>query len=124
MSNSTLSDLQFDASKQMLNFTASGAPGTVGFTSIVISKSYFNGPPMLLVDNGRTSPLLFSVTSNSTHYFLALIYPHSTHSISIGGGSPMPEFQGDLMQIALALASVLLLFKVRRGRRPSGRLKD
>jgi hypothetical protein len=122
-SNSTLTGLQFDASKRVLNFTASGPSGSVGFTFVVIGKSFIDGPPMVLVDNGRTSLLSLSVTSNSTHYFVALFYHHSTHLISIGGGNTLPEFHGDLMQVALIFISVLLLFQVRPGKHLRGGLR-
>ena len=110
-SNSTITGFQFDSSRRLLNFTASGPDGSVGFTSVVIDKSFIDGLPMVLIDNGKTSLLSFFVTSNSTHYFIAFTYPHSTHLISIGGANALPEFQADLAQLVIALISVLFLFK-------------
>jgi hypothetical protein len=106
-SNSTLTGFQFDSSRRVLNFTASGPIGSVGFTSVVMDKGFIDGSPMVLIDNGKTSLLSFFVTSNSTHYFIALTYPHSTHLISIGGANVLPEFQADLPQVAIALITVL-----------------
>jgi hypothetical protein len=114
-SNSTLTGFQFDAARRVLNFTASGPIGSVGFTSVIMDKGFIDGPPMVLIDNGKTSLLSFFVTSNSTHYFIALTYPHSTHLISIGGANTLPEFQADLPQVVIALITVLFcLFLFQR----------
>ncbi len=91
-SNSTISNLQFDSQKKLINFTASGPSGTIGSTTIVFVKSLINGVPVVLIDNGHTPPISILLTNNSTHYSLTVTYPHSTHSVTIGGSSSIPEF--------------------------------
>jgi hypothetical protein len=104
-SNSTISNLQFDSGRKLINFTASGPSGTVGSTSVVFAKTLINGSPTVMIDNGNTSPISIVLTSNSTHYSLTVTYPHSTHSITIGGTNSIPEF-GDLTAFLFAVLSV------------------
>jgi hypothetical protein len=108
-SNSTISNFQFDSSKLLLNFTVSGPPGTIGYTNVVIAKNLINGSPAILIDNGLTPVLALSLTSNSTHYFIAFTYHHSTHQITIGGSNTVPEFPISTLPL---LAFVLLLISL------------
>ncbi|GEM_PF-4582785 len=110
-SNSTISNFQFDSSKLLLNFTVSGPSGTIGYTNVVIAKSLLNGSPAVLIDDGFTPVLALSLTSNSTHYFIAFTYHHSTHQITIGGSNAVPEFPIStlpLMAVALLMISVMV----------------
>jgi thiamine pyrophosphokinase len=104
-SNSTISNLQFDSGRKLINFTASGPSGTVGSTSVVFAKTLISGTPTVLIDNGKTSPISITLMSNSTHYSLTVTYPHSTHSITIGGSNSIPEF-GALTALLLAVISI------------------
>lgn len=115
-SNSTISNLQFDSKRGLINFTASGPPSTVGFTSVVFAKSLINGSPTVLIDGGRTSPISLSMSSNSTHYFLSFSYPHSTHSITVGGSNTIPEFGVSRSPIIFTIIAVSLFLMRRRMR--------
>jgi streptogramin lyase len=116
-SNSTVSNFQFDSSKLLLNFTVSGPSGTIGYTNVVIAKNLLNGSPAVLIDNGLTPVLALSLTSNSTHYFIAFTYHHSTHQITIGGSNTVPEFQTSALPLlAGALLMISLAVQKRRKR--------
>jgi len=116
-SNSTISNFQFDSSKLLLNFTVSGPSGTLGYTNVVIAKNLLNGSPAVLIDNGFTPVLALSLTSNSTHYFIAFTYHHSTHQITIGGSNTVPEFPiSALPLLAVALLMISLAVQKRRKR--------
>jgi hypothetical protein len=89
----------------------SGPSGTIGYTNVVIAKSLLNGSPAVLIDDGFTPVLALSLTSNSTHYFIAFTYHHSTHQITIGGSNAVPEFPIStlpLMAVALLMISVMV----------------
>ena len=122
-SNSTISNLQFDSGRKLINFTASGPSGTMGSTSVVFAKTLINGSPIVMIDNGNTSPISIVLTSNSTHYSLTVTYPHSTHSITIGGSNSIPEF-GDLTAFLLAVLStcavVILPDRIKRRKQRFG----
>jgi hypothetical protein len=113
-SNSTISNLQFDSGRKLINFTASGPSGTVGSTSVVFAKTLISGTPIVMIDNGNTPPISIALMSNSTHYSLTVTYPHSTHSIAIGGSGSIPEF-GNLA--AFILTAVLVCVFVALSRR-------
>ncbi|MGA2972590.1 MAG: hypothetical protein ABSE39_08225 [Candidatus Bathyarchaeia archaeon] len=116
-SNSTISNFQFDSSKLLLNFTVNGPSGTIGYTNVVIAKNLLNGSPAVLIDNGLTPVLAFSLASNSTHYFIAFTYHHSTHQITIGGSNTVPEFPiSALPLLAGALLMISLAVQKRRKR--------
>jgi hypothetical protein len=116
-SNSSISNLQFDSQRKLINFTASGPSGTIGSTSITFAKSLINGLPVVLIDNGNTSPTSFVLASNSTHYFLSITYPHSTHSITVGGSNAISEFDDNVTVVLLVLLATVSLVGSRSRRR-------
>jgi hypothetical protein len=69
-----------------------------------------------LIDGGRTSPISLSMSSNSTHYFLSFSYPHSTHSITVGGSNTIPEFGVSRSPIIFTIIAVSLFLMRRRMR--------
>jgi hypothetical protein len=114
-SNSTISGLQFDSSRSLLNFTASGPAGTVGYTSVVMAKGLINGNPIVLVDNGKTPLMSLNYASNSTHYFISFSYSHSTHNVSIGGSNTVSEFQnGPIISMSGLLILIVVLLTSRK----------
>ncbi|MGA2460703.1 MAG: PEF-CTERM sorting domain-containing protein [Candidatus Bathyarchaeia archaeon] len=116
-SNSTITNLVFDSGRQLINFTASGPSGTVGFASVIFAKTLINGPvPIVLIDNGQTPYLALSLTSNSTHFTLTFTYPHSTHQITIGGYNLIPEFPTDLALLVVTILGTTLVI-ARRSKR-------
>ena len=118
-SNSTVSALQFDSSRRLLNFTATGPSGTIGQTKVVIAETLLDGSPTVIIDDGRTQPLSLRVTSNSTHYTIDFTYPHSTHAITVGGSNSIPEFPTSLPALAIPLLFITLGVRARRKPRVS-----
>lgn len=115
-SNSTISNLLFDSQRRLINFTVNGPSGTTGVTSLTFAKPLINGIPSALIDNGNIPPIAESYTSNSTHYSLTFAYHHSTHSISVGGSGPIPEFEYDSAATVFMILAVSLIFVRRRTR--------
>jgi hypothetical protein len=118
-SNSTISALQFNSSRRLLNFTATGPSGTIGQTRVVIAETLLDGSPTVLIDDGRTPLLSLSVASNSTHYTIDFTYPHSNHTIAVGGSNSIPEFPTSLPALAIPLLFITLAVRVRRKPRAS-----
>jgi streptogramin lyase len=118
-SNSTISALQFDSSRRLLNFTATGPSGTIGQTKVVIAETLLDGSPTVIIDDGRTPLLSLRVTSNSTDYTIDFTYPHSTHAITVGGQNSIPEFTTSLPALAIPLLFITLGVRIRRKARVS-----
>jgi len=115
--DSSISNLQFDSQRKLINFTVSGPSGTIGSTSLTFAKSLISGVPIVLIDNGNTPLTSFVLESNSTHYYLSITYPQSlTHSITIGGSNTIPEFDDSVILLLLAVLvfGSLVIVRVRR----------
>jgi hypothetical protein len=113
-SNSSISNLQFDSQRKLITFTVGGPAGTMGLTSVTFARSLINGAPIVLIDNGNTSPTSLTLTSNSTHYFLSITYPHSTHSITVGGSNTISEFNDNVTIVFLVVLATVSLVGFRR----------
>jgi hypothetical protein len=113
-SNSSVSNLAFDSSRGLLNFTVSGPSGSNGFFDAAIAKSLLSGQPIVLIDGVEHQA---SVSSDANFWYIHVTYAHSEHHITIGGSNtvPVPEFPlAPLLAIALALALVAVGRKPRR----------
>lgn len=111
-SNSSVSNLVFDSSRGLLNFTVSGPSGSNGFFDAAIAKSLLSGQPIVLIDGVEHQA---SVSSDANFWYIHATYPHSEHHITIGGSNTVPEFPlAPLLAIALVLALVAVRRKPRR----------
>lgn len=109
-SNSSVSNLVFDSSRSLLNFTVSGPAGTQGFFDAAIAKSLLLGQPVVLID-GVEHPA--SVTEDANFWYIHVTYPHSAHQVAIGGSNTIPEFPS----AALLLTAVILVMLIIGRRR-------
>jgi hypothetical protein len=115
--NSSITNLQFDSQRKLINFTVSAHIGTTGLTAVTFAKSLISGVPTVLVDNGNTQLISYALESNSTHYYLTITYPQSlTHSITIGGSNTIPEFDRNAILPLLVLMTFgsLVIVRLRR----------
>jgi hypothetical protein len=87
--NASTSGLLFDANRRLINFTMSGADGTVGSLVVVIPKAVLDGTPVVFVDN---RPVASTYTENSTHFLVRFDQTLSTHTVTLGGSNTIPEF--------------------------------
>jgi hypothetical protein len=110
VSNSSVSNLVFDSTKGLLNFTVSGASGTLGFFDATIAKSLLLGEPVVLIDGVQHSA---SVTDDANFWYVHVTYTHSQHHVTIGGSNTVPEFPSAAV-LAIVLAFVIILTKRRR----------
>lgn len=81
-SNSTLSELTFDSTRNELSFNVSGENGTTGYVYVCIPNSLVNDIADLKVylDNNQVQ---YSVQSLNNGWILYATYHHSTHCILI-----------------------------------------
>jgi hypothetical protein len=90
-SNSTVTDLDFNATNRELSFTAIGQNDTKGYAKITVPRS-------LVIDDANINvyidnvPAESSVAETSGSWLLSLVYPHSSHKITINLGSSSTPF--------------------------------
>ena len=117
-SNSSLSNLKFDTTRRLINFSVTGAAGTTGYVNAVVPIALLNGPPIIMLNNQQITPTLLN--QNSTHYTIKINYHHSTQQVSIGGAYTIPEFPNFLL---LPISATILLAAtwIIRKRAPANR---
>lgn len=82
ISNSTISQPQFNETLRMLKFNVTGFSNTAGFSRITIPQLLINRPYIVLIDEELVNATILPV-SNTTHTFLYFAYNHSTREVKI-----------------------------------------
>ncbi|MEM2292239.1 MAG: hypothetical protein QXX41_03090 [Nitrososphaerota archaeon] len=80
-SDSTFLDFAFNESLMKMTFKIIGPPFTVGTANISIPKAPFEEYTIKIYLNGASYP--FTLTDNSTLYFVYLSYNHSMHELNL-----------------------------------------
>ena len=80
--NSTLTDVVFNAENATLSFTVSGPSGTAGSTNVTIAKSVManGGALRVTMDDKQIS---YSLADNGNSWSIGFAYIHSTHRVTI-----------------------------------------
>lgn len=80
VSNSTVSELAFNSTSQVLEFTVSGPSGTTGFTNVTITKTLISDISTLEVylDGNETN---YTVNDLTYSWLIHFTYHHSTHKV-------------------------------------------
>ncbi len=92
-SNSTVSALTFNSTKNELAFTLSGETGTTGFLDVAVAKNLIADIVKLKVYMDGAS-VNYVATSTAESWILHLTYSHSTHNVivNLGTTTTVPEF--------------------------------
>jgi uncharacterized repeat protein (TIGR02543 family) len=120
VSNSSISELAFSSTSQMLSFTASGPSGTTGFSNVTISKTLIADVSGLEVylDGTKTS---YVVSDLTTSWLIYITYHHSTHKIAMNFAPPARAdyvpYIAPAAILGFMVAFVLTVFARRRGKR-------
>jgi hypothetical protein len=109
-SNSSVSNLLFDSSRGLVNFTVSGPTGTYGFFDATVAKSLLSGQPVVLIDGIQSSA---SVSQDANFWYVHVTYVHSQHHVTIGGSNTVPEFS-PVALLAIVVALAIVVFKRKR----------
>jgi hypothetical protein len=80
VSNSTISG--FSYSVDGISFNVSGDPGSLGFCNVSVPKALVK-PGYTIKVYFDDNPVNYSLSENSTHYFVYFTYKHSTHRVNI-----------------------------------------
>jgi len=107
-STSTVSDFAFNASKNELTFTVSGAPGTTGKTRVFVPSGLVGDPAKMTVKiDGNT--VHHELTPVDGGWALDVTYQHSSHSLVIDFGA-LPDGQLDsILLIAVSVVAVVIV---------------
>ena len=103
LSNSTVSNFEFNKTEMQISFNVTGESGTTGYCNVTILKSLLRGSPWKIqIDN--TTIASFDEKTNDTHTFLYFTYTlESPLQVTIEGTWVVPEFP---------LIMILLLFMI------------
>jgi len=123
ISNSTVSNLQFEQIYNMYNgsigFYVSGQSGTAGFCRVAIPKSLMDCPEgldawMILV-NGTDVSSLCNKWKNGAHTFIYISYNHPIQRVEIESTWVVPEFSTwtSMLLILVMFTVVIAIYKRR-----------
>jgi hypothetical protein len=113
LSNSTISNFDFDESVKQISFNVTGPAGKAGYCNVTIPKDLLQGDPWTLLLNGTDWTSSCTVTENATHTFVYVPYTHSTNTIQITGTWVVPEFSSAIMLPLLMIVSLIALLFIR-----------
>lgn len=127
LTNSTVTSLVFDPSAGQIVFNVTGSPGTAGFCDVTIPKALLNATALsawtVMFDGKPLTQEQFNITENAEYVFVYLNYTHSEHMITIRGTSTIPEFQPDILPLALIIPLIAAAIIAVKQRRRLGPLK-
>ena len=114
VSNSTVSDLNFNVTSKRLGFNVTGPSGTTGFCNITIPAELMSGDFSLYIDMlPMFEGIDYSKSFNGTHYLFSINYTQSNHLIDIYSTIAIPDFAGWFFPPFLMIAA-LLAFTIRK----------
>jgi hypothetical protein len=102
-SNSTITAFNFNQAGSKITFTATGPNGGIGSCNITIPKTLMDAPWLITINGTAATP---TITGNTTHTIIQLIYSTSSVSIEIHGLVIVPEFTMLGLLVSLAGVSV------------------
>lgn len=130
LSNSTISNFNFNPNNKTITFSVTGPPDTMGYCNITIPRSLLDINPQsswVIVEDGKNilqpgnlplQPGHYNATQNGNYTFIYLIYTHSNHTISIEGNiSSVQEMQPNaipFIMMIIGLVATLLIVTQRK----------
>jgi hypothetical protein len=111
VSNSSISDLGFNANTKTLSFNVTGTSGTMGFYRVAIPKSLMSGEWTVTVNS--TQPQNLNITAYGNYTYVYFTYYHSTETVRITSTSAVTEFQPFMLLPLFMIITLLaaMIFK-------------
>jgi hypothetical protein len=111
VSNSTISDLAFNSTKNALSFTLDGPSGTTGFANFTVAKDLISNPAgiKLFLDGNQIDYIIMSTPDSWLLYFN---YQQSSHGVSVDLGSAAQPFVGSLVFFALVFGTIAVVLVI------------
>lgn len=113
ISNSTISNFNFNESQKQISFNVTGPTGKSGYCNITIPKDLLQGSPWTIKFNGTDYTSQCSITQNATHTFVYIPYSCSTNTIQIIGTTAVPEFPSAIILSLFMILSIITLFLIK-----------
>jgi hypothetical protein len=113
ISNSSISNLSFNATTKTLSFNVTGTSGTVGFCRVAIPLSLMSGGWTVTV-NG--TPVSYSTTIDSNYTYIYFTYHHSTETVQITSTSAVPELPPLILLPLFMIITLLGVIILKRKR--------
>ena len=106
LSNSAVSNFNFNETEMQISFDVTGESGTTGYCNVTIPKSLLTGSPWIIkIDNTPITD--FDEKTNDTHTFLYSTYTHeSPLQVTIEGTWVVPEFPSAIILPLLMILSL------------------
>jgi parallel beta-helix repeat protein len=86
ISNSTISNFNYNQTEYAIKFNITGSNDTKGFCRTMIPQTIINAPHIVLIDDEKINATVLSA-SNTTHTYLYFNYTFSTHKVTIASQS-------------------------------------
>jgi hypothetical protein len=122
LSNSTVSNFNFNPKSLTISFDVNGTAGTTGYCNVTIPRSLLDnstqGPWIIKEDSSTLSTDQYNVTQNADYTFIYITYTPSSHTISIiGSVSSVPEMPPSTMPFIILIASLIAIALITTQRR-------
>jgi pimeloyl-ACP methyl ester carboxylesterase len=111
LSNSTVSNFNFNQTEMQISFNVTGDIGTTGYCNITIPKSLLTGSPWKIkIDNTNVTD--FDEKTNYTHTFLYFTYTNEKPlQVTIEGTWVIPEFPSAIiLPLFMSLSLITVVF--------------
>jgi len=110
VSNSTVSDFQFDVGQKSVSFNVEGDDGTGGFCRVAIPNDLLWAVDGWTITVGDQTIQNYTIIPNENLTYLYFTYNHSTQTVTIQGTNVIPEFLSSMALLGfLTLITVLLI---------------
>lgn len=111
VSNSTITDLAFNSTKNALSFTLDGPSGTIGFANFTVAKDLISNPAgiKLFLDGNQIDYIIMSTPDSWLLYFN---YQQSSHGVSVDLGSAAQPFVGSLVFFAMVFGTIAVVLVI------------
>jgi hypothetical protein len=122
LSNSTVSNFNFDPKSLTISFNVNGTAGTTGYCNMTIPRSLLDNSTQgqwIIEEDGNPIPAgQYKINQNANFTFIYITYTHSSHKISILGSvssvQEMPPNAMPLVILILGLIATILIITQRK----------
>jgi len=117
-SNASTTDVTYDSSRRLFNFTISVSNDSARGFLIVIPRELLDGTPIVFVDNVEAAS---SFVEGANYFYVKFDESLGSHDVMIGGSTSVPEFFG-MGQVAATTLSLVFMTHLVTGSKKRARI--
>lgn len=117
-SNASTTDVTYDSSRRLFNFTISVSNDSARGFLIVIPRELLDGTPIVFVDNVEAAS---SFVEGANYFYVKFDESLGSHDVMIGGSTSVPEFSG-VAQVAATTLSLVFMTHLVTGSKKRARI--